>query len=59
MKIWGLGTILVTSWAQWVGTEPRSWTKDVMLDRERSEMELSPTICSDSTSFATSPYVKM
>ena len=55
-KICGFGTILLMSWAQWPGKEPLIWTKDDILARFRFVIELSPTICSLSTSFATSPW---
>lgn len=52
----GLGTILEMSWDHCEGTDPLIWTKDVKLPHEKEDVEDTKTICSVSTSFATSPY---
>lgn len=54
----GLGTILLISWLHCEGTEPRNWTKEVKCPEDSDETPESWTICSVSTSFATSPCNK-
>jgi hypothetical protein len=51
----GLGTILLISWLQCDGTEPRNWTKELKRPEVRDDTPESWTICSVSTSLATSP----
>jgi hypothetical protein len=54
----GLGTILLTSWLHCEGTEPRNWTKEQKCPDDSDDTPESWTICSVSTSLATSPCNK-
>lgn len=54
--IGGFGTILDMSCDHWDGIEPLIWTKEVNLPTVRDELVESKTICSVSTSLATSPF---
>ena len=51
----GFGTILATSCDQWAGMDARSWTNAVTAARRSDRTDASSTICSVSTSLATSP----
>ena len=50
-------TIVVVSWLQFPGTDPRIWTKEVTEAFSKLEIDESTKICSVSTSLATSPFL--